>query len=186
MKSFIAAAVLCATALSATADTLPNGTLITGTLSGASTSLLGLDHGFADEAGSNITALSGTELEFLSGDYALGIDFTTDGSLLIYGNTDNGALPGSYTLTFSFAGLASALSSFLLTDTSHVSSGSVSAQLLSGSTVQITLSNVVLDAPFTTIGAQAVSAVPEPAAWAFMAAGLGLLALRGTGKGEQA
>jgi len=186
MKTLLCAAALCAAALSANAaDTLPAGTLITGTLSGASTSLLGLDHEFAAEPGSNITALSGTELEYISADFALAIDLISDGGLLIYGNTDNGALPGNYVLSFSFAALPSALISFALVDTSHVLSGSVSAQLLSGNSIQITLNNVVLDSPFSTIGAQAVSAVPEPASWALIAAGLGIFALRSQRRGAQ-
>ena len=58
---------------------LPAGTLITGQVSGASTTLLGLDHGFADEAGSNTTALAAADLEFLTGDAQVGIDFFADG-----------------------------------------------------------------------------------------------------------
>ena len=190
MKTLLCAAALCAAALSANAadtlPTLPDGTLITGTLSGASTSLLGLDHEFAAEPGSNITALSGTELEYISGDFALAVDLMSDGGLLIYGNTDNGALPGNYVLSFSFAALPAPLNSFALVDTSHVLSGSASAQLLSANSIQITLNNVVLDSPFSTISAQAVSTVPEPASWALIAAGLGMFASRAQRRGEQA
>ena len=185
LKTFICAAA-CAAAFSANAaDTLPAGTLITGTLSGASTSLLGLDHEFAAEPGSNVTGLSATELEYISADFALAIDLMSDGGLLIYGNTDNGALPCNYVLSFSFAALPAPLSSFAMVDTSHVLSGSVSAQLLSGNSIQITLNNVVLDSPFSTISAQAVSTVPEPAHWALIAAGLGIFALRGQRRGDQ-
>ena len=186
MKTLAIAAALSAAALSAHADILPAGTLITGAVSGASTTLLGLDHSFADEAGSNITALSSTDLEYLSGDYAIGIDLMTDGSVLLYGNTDSGALPGNYTLTFSFASLPTALTGFTLVDTSHITGGSVSATLLSANSIQFTLNNVTLDAPFSTITAQAVSAVPEPATWTLMMTGLGLVALRRTRFGGRA
>ncbi len=98
----IAAAWLASAA--ARADVLPAGTPITGQVGGAATTLLGLDHGFADEAGSTVTALSAGELEYLTGDFAVGVDFFTDGRVQVWNNSGTALLPGSYAPSFDFAG----------------------------------------------------------------------------------
>ncbi len=158
---------------SALADGLPAGTLITGQVSGASSVLLGLDHGFADEAGSNIVALAAAELEFLTGDYALGLDFGTDGRLEVMNNTGTPLVPGSYTLSFEFSGLAGEITAFTLLD----GASGVTLQVLGPRTVSLSFSDRGFGSGYGSFVAQiSVSPVPEPVSLALMGAGLALLA----------
>lgn len=183
MKTFrtlaVAAAAWLLAASAQAAGTLPAATLITGQASGASTTLLGLDHGFADVAGSNTTALAAADLEFLTGDVAVGIDFFNDGRVQFWNNTGLTSLAGSYTLSFSFAGLSAPITGFTTLDMSGVAGGNVSLQVVDAHTVSLTLNNVNFTGEFGSFTTQLnVSAVPEPASLALLGAGLGLMALR--------
>jgi len=182
MKHLIAACLVAAPLwpIAATAQALPNGTLITGTLTGQASGLLGADQGFAAVSGSNITHLAG-ELEFLSSDYALGIDFFGDGQVVFYNNTDALTLAGSYTLIFDFSGLDRPLTGFTLG--SGLAGGSVTASLLNEHSVSITLSDVAVAEVYGSFNGQlSVSAVPEPGSVLLLMAGLGIVcALRRPG-----
>lgn len=177
MKTFPTLAVAAAACLGMAAHAagdLPAGTLITAQVSGASQALLGLDHLFADEAGSNITALSAAELEFLTADAAVGLDFFTDGRVQVWNNSGSATLAGSYSFTFSFAGLAQPLTAFTALDVSQLNGGSVSLQLASPGSVTLTLDNLRFTGEFGSFTAQLASAVPEPGSLALLGAGLGL------------
>ncbi|KQW52183.1 MULTISPECIES: PEP-CTERM sorting domain-containing protein [unclassified Roseateles] len=175
----VAAAACLATAAAHAADPLPAGTLITGQVSGASQALLGQDHLFADEPGSHITTLAPAEPEFLTGDYAIAVDFFSDGRVQVWNNSGAAGLAGSYTLTFSFAGLAAPISGFTPLDLGGVGSGTVGLQVVGPDSVSLTLNNLVFTGEFGSFTTQiAVTAVPEPTSLALLAAGLGLLALR--------
>jgi len=183
MKTFRTLAVAAAAWLAATstlaAAQLTATTLITGQVSGASTTLLGLDHGFADVAGSNITAFAASDLEFLTGDAAVGIDFFSDGRIQFWNNSGLARLAGSYTFSFSLDGLALPITGFTALDVSEVLGGSLSLQRVDPHTVSLTLNNLDFSGEFGSFTTQlAVSAVPEPGTLALLAAGLGLLALR--------
>lgn len=180
MKTFktlaVAAAAWLAVASAHAALVLPPGTVISGAVSGASDTLLGLDHDFADEAGSHITRLAAAELEFLTGDYAVGVDFFSDGRVQVYNNADTALLPGSYSLTFDFAGLAQPITSFVALDNSGIT-----LSMLGNQRVNLSFSNLDFGGPFGSFNAQITTGtVPEPASLALVGAGLGLLALRRT------
>lgn len=184
MKTIKTVAVLAAAWLGSAAawgaNGLPANTVITGQVSGASSTLLGLDHEFADEPGSNTTALAPADMEFMTGDFNIAIDFFADGRVQVLNNSATDSLAGSYTLTFSFAGLSQPLSGFVPLDLSGVNGGTVSLQLVDAQSISLTLNNVSFtNANYPSFTAQLnVSAVPEPASFALLGAGLGLIALR--------
>ncbi|WP_077035662.1 PEP-CTERM sorting domain-containing protein [Pelomonas sp. KK5] len=175
MKMKMALAALAGAALLASpafaADVLPAGTLITA----SGTPLLGLAHGFADEPGTNVTPLVADDLEYISADYAIAVDFFTDGRVQVWNNTGATSVPGSYSLTFTFDGAA--LSGFSLLDTSAVTAGLPSATLVDAHTIRLNFSNLATGAEFDSFTAQITAApVPEPASYALLGAGLALLA----------
>jgi hypothetical protein len=188
MKKFgfspLLAATLAAalTAPAAWASTLPVGAVITGLYNGAASGLLGLDSNFAAVPGANVTAVNATELEFISADFNIGIDFLTDGSVVVYDNTGLGVLAGSTTLAFDFAGLGEALNAFLLTDVSGVISGAITAQRINSQAVSLTFTDVSFSAPFGSFTAQ-LGTVPEPASLGL--AGTALAALAGLSVGRR-
>lgn len=183
MKTHMTLAVAAAAWLAATAaqaaDTLPATTLITGQVSGASTALLGLDQLFADVPGSHVTTLAAADLEFITADAQVAVDFFSDGRVQVWNNSGSTALAGSYVLTFSFAGLAAPITGFAPLDLGGVAGGSVGLQVTSPNSVSLTLSALNFTSEFGSFTTQlAVTAVPEPASLALLGAGLGLLALR--------
>lgn len=182
MKTSKTLAVIAAAWLSASAwgaDSLPAGTLITAQVSGASSALLGLDHLFADEPGSNTTALAAADLEFITADANVAIDFFADGRVQVWNNSGATSLAGSYTLTFSFAGLSQPITGFAPLDLTGVNGGTVNLQLTGPNSVSLTLNNLSFTAEFGSFTTQlAVSAVPEPASLVLLGAGLGVVALR--------
>ena len=159
---------------------LPATTVITGQVSGASSTLLGLDHLFADEPGTNTTALSAAEMEFITADAFVAVDFLADGRVQVWNNSGTDSLPGSYTFNFSFAGLSQPITGFTPLDLASVNGGTVSLQLLDAHSVSLTLNNVSFtNADFPSFTTQlTVSAVPEPTSLALLGAGLGIVALR--------
>ena len=176
---------LAAGAAHAAADPLHNA-IITASYNGQPGGMLGADHLFADEAGSNVSGLDPIEpgTEFLTGDYLLAFDFTPDGRLTIF---NNATLPaGAYSATFDFgATLAAPIVGFSVLD-AGITTGAPVLNIVNGHTISIDLSGVTWNGDFsaltTGITLQGpVAAVPEPAtAWMMMAglAGVGMLARR--------
>jgi len=176
---------LAAGAAHAAADPLHNA-IITASHNGQPGGMLGADHLFADEAGSNVSALDPIEpgAEFLSRDYLLAFDFAPDGRLTIF---NNGALPaGAYSASFDFgATLAAPITGFSVLD-AGATSGTPVLSIVNGHTISIDLTDVAWNGDFsaltTAITLQGpVAPVPEPdAAWMMLAglAGIGMLARR--------
>jgi hypothetical protein len=174
----------------ADADPLHNA-VITASYNGQPGAMLGADHQFADEAGSNVSGLDPFEpgAEFLSNDYLLAFDFAPDGRLTIF---NNGALPaGAYSATFDFgATLAASIVGFSVID-AGLTGGTPVLSIVNGHTIKIDLGDVAWNGDFnpltTAITLQVpVAAVPEPAtAWMMLPglAGIGMLARRRNGAG---
>lgn len=174
---FFAAAALAAVLMPAAAATLPPGTPITGSSNGVG--LLGLDSGFAELAGSETTALAPDDLEYLTRDFQIAVDFFADGTVRFYDNGGLGELAGTTTLEFSFAGLATPITGFVVADLSALTGGTVTSQVLGPQRIAITLNDLHFAAPFDSF--TATVAVPEPASWLLFGAGLAVLRLRRRG-----
>jgi len=159
-----------------------DNTIITASYNGAASGMLGLDHIFADEAGSNITAIDPTGtggVEFLTADFLFGFDFAANGLVTIYNNM---AIPsGPYSMRFDFGtSLAAPLTSFMLQDGSAIG-GLPLLTLIDGHTIELNLSAVEWRSDFSSFTAQldsaAAVAVPEPATVPLLLAGLAGVAL---------
>ncbi|QJE00814.1 PEP-CTERM sorting domain-containing protein [Massilia forsythiae] len=181
----LVAATLVAGQAHAAPLALDGATIITATYNGKADNVLGLDHNFAAEAGSNVSHLdpSGSGVEFLSGDYLFGFDFSDTGLLTVYNNM---AIPAGadYRFTFDFgATLAAPIGSFTLVDGSAVngtSAGVPGLSVLDGHRIGVDLSRVTWNADFgaftAQIGAAAATDVPEPGSAALMLLGAAGLA----------
>jgi hypothetical protein len=150
---------------------------ITATYNGSAADVLGLDHLFAREPGSNTSTLDPTNsgVEFLTADFLFGFDFGADGTLVIY---DNMPIPaGDYRLTFDFgATLPAAITSFTLLDGS-AADGVPGLSIVDGHTISVDLGGLAWHGDFGAITAQIGAAdVPEPAVPALLLAGAAGLA----------
>lgn len=181
LKSLLAGLLAC----SLTPGAALAQTTVTALLDGQP-SLLGWDQGYQSGAGSHVVTLSDSELEYLSTDYALAIDLFNDGLIRFYDNSGSGSMAGA-TLNLDFAGLGTAITGIALQDLSQLGSGTVSATLLSPSSVIISFGALSFTSDaFPSFDLQLTLApVPEPASIALFAAGLvGLAALRRRQRGQ--
>ncbi|MYM90018.1 PEP-CTERM sorting domain-containing protein [Rugamonas sp. FT82W] len=178
-----AACIALAGGAQAAADPLHNA-VISASYNGDAAGMLGLDHGFNAEPGSNVSGLDPNNpgAEFLSADYLLAFDFAPDGSLTIY---NNGPIDGgSHSARFDFgATLAASIAGFSVID-SGATSGTPVLTIIDSHTIAIDLAAVNWNGDFnplrTAITLQAAP-VPEPAAaWTLLAglAGMGALVRR--------
>jgi hypothetical protein len=171
-----------AAAPAAQASVLPlQDAVITATYNGNGAAMLGLDHGFATEPGSNTTAIhpSGAGVEFFTADALFGFDFDENGALTIY---NNAPIPtGSYSFRFDFGtSLAAPLTSFTLDGMTGVSGTPLLSLLDGGRALGLDLSALSWEDGYGAITANAASGsagVPEPHTPALLLGGLGLLAL---------
>lgn len=155
--------------------------VITASYNGDAGGVLGLDHGFASEAGSNVTRLDpldSGEVEFLTGDFLFGIDFSHAGLVTV---TSNSPVPsGAYSMRFDFgATLPAAIKAFTLVDGSGVN-GLPQLSVIDGHTIGLDLSSLTWNgdyASFTSRIELESADVPEPAGAALLLAGVAGMAL---------
>jgi hypothetical protein len=170
LRSTAAAAVLLvAGAVSAAPLTL--GSSVSALLNGSTDRMLGADSGYAAQAGSHITAISDLDLEFISSDFALAIDFQSDGLLRLWDNSGLAELAGTQVLEFSFAGLEQPLIDAMLSDLGQIAGGSIQIELIDASTLRLSLQDLRFSEAFGFVDARitAAAAVPEPGALALLA-----------------
>jgi hypothetical protein len=175
-------ALACLGAGSAHATPLPlQNASITATYNGAASGMLGVDHLFDAVAGSNITTLDPIEggLEFVTGDYFFGIDFSANGALTVYANNEE--IPsGAYSMRFDFgSSLANPINAFTMVG-SDGASGVPGLSIINDHTIELNLGNIRwtgFGSLTTRIETEAPRAVPEPATPAIMLVGVAGLAL---------
>lgn len=153
---------------------------VTATYRGSADGILGLDHNFQAEPGSNVSKVytPGAGVEFLSADYLFGFDFSADGLLTVYNNM---ALPEraesdpGYTFSFDFgATLPAPVGSFTLADGSQIG-GVPGLSIVDVHTLALDLSALTWNGDFASftaqIGAADAGDVPEPASLALLLLG---------------
>ena len=184
LETLVLAAALTASQAGAAPVSL-QGSTITGTYNGTAGGMLGLDSGFTPGPGSNTTAIEPGDpigVEFFTGDYLFGIDFTTTGRLTVLSNGFV-PVPADYRMVFDFgAGFAQKIGGFTVLDTSGVAS-LPALSVLNTHTIAIDLSSVSWNSEFgafsVQIDAETAAAVPEPGSAALaLAGGAGLAQAR--------
>lgn len=160
------AATLLVSAQATATIVVPEGTSILGEPAG----LLGYDAGLNDYVSGGSSTLVDSDMEFLTEDFALGIDFRSDGVLRLWDNLGSGADYFNYTLRFSFSDLAGPLSAIWLQDTSSLIGGNLFVSLIDNDTFQLELRDVQFSPGFTY--ADVGVSVDEPATLPLLALGV--------------
>ena len=156
---------------------------ITATYNGSADGMLGLDHNFQPEAGSNTTRLDPLEagVEFITGDALFAFDFSNTGLLTIYSNSPApGPEQGDYRMRFDFGStLGAPITSFTLVDGSAIG-GMPGLSVLDSHSIGLDLGQLTWNGDYATFSAQIGSAdaadVPEPASIALLMLGAAGLA----------
>jgi len=143
---------------------LPEGTVI----SGDPVSLLGFDAGLNDYLAGGASAVNDQNIEFLTDDFALGIDFGSDGLLRLWDNLGTGDDLFNYSLRFTFTGIA--MMSVQSLDLSSITSGDLLFNLIDSNTVELGLRDVQFAPGFSH--ADLALAVDEPSTLPLFAVGI--------------
>ena len=175
-KQVLCALALAAVAYSASAHAAPlsfEDAVISASYQGAPAGMLGLDHLFASEPGSNVSRLDPFEsgVEFLTSDYLFAIDFSKTGALTVFANAP--VAPGAYAMRFDFgSSLNSPIGAFTFVG-ANGASGIPGLTIVDAHTISLDLSNMAWS-EFGSFTAQigAAGEVPEPASVALALAGL--------------
>jgi hypothetical protein len=159
---------------------------VTATYQGTASSVLGLDHNFQAEVGSNTSKVyaPGMGVEFFTTDALFGIDFSAEGVLTVYNNAplpERQAGDPGYTFTFDFGStLAAPITSFGLLDGSMIG-GLPVLSVVDGHSIALDLTGLTWNGDYASFSAQLGTQdaspggdVPEPAT-------LGLLLLGAAG-----
>jgi hypothetical protein len=178
----LAAALAASQAQAGVIDTTPlQHATVSASYNGDAGNILGLDHAFAAEAGSNVTTLDPLDgpggVEYLTGDFLFGIDFSHAGLVTVM---SNGPVPtGAYNLRFDFgATLPAAIKAFTLVD--HAAIGGLpQLSVIDAHTIGLDLSSLTWNGDYAAFTSQIelVNDVPEPAGPAVLLAGLAGMAL---------
>lgn len=182
-KKIVETLVLAAALTAAQAGAAPisfEGSTITGSYQGATAGMLGLEHWYQDEPGSNTTAFAAADIEFMSGDANFAFDFGGNGQLTVWRNQPV-AVSGTYRAVFDFGtSLAGRIGGFTLLDTSAIGVLPV-LSILDEHSFALDLSGVSWNDgdgfPTFTLRVDAAAAVPEPGGIGLLLAGAAGLAL---------
>jgi hypothetical protein len=144
---------------------LPEGTSVVGP-----TSLLGFDASSNDYFAGGVSAVNDRNIEFLTDDFALGIDFESDGLLRLWDNLGTGDDLFNYTLRFSFVSLGGPLRDIQFRDVTGLAGGDLLFSIIDANTFELALTNVQFDPGFSH--ADLALSVDEPATLALIVLGL--------------
>jgi hypothetical protein len=142
-------------------------------ISGDPVSLLGFDADLNDYVAGGASAVNDQNIEFLTDDFALGIDFGSDGLLRLWDNLGTGDDLFNYSLRFTFTGL-DALSGFEYRDVSALAGGDLLFSVIDSNTFELALRDVKFVPGFSH--ADLGLAVDEPPMLPLFAAGFFLVA----------
>jgi hypothetical protein len=142
----------------------PEGTAI----SGDPASLLGFDASANDYFAGGASAVNDQNIEFLTDDYALAIDFGSDGLLRLWDNLGTGDDLFNYSLRFTFAGLE--LASIQNLDVSGLTGGDLFFNIIDSNTFELGLRDVQFVPGFSHL--DLALSVDEPATLPLFAAGI--------------
>lgn len=145
---------------------LPEGTSITAD----PTSLLSFDASLNDYVAGGVSAVNDQNIEYLTDDFALGIDFYSGGLLRLWDNLGTGDALFNYTLQFSFTDLSDPLSDIQFVDASALTGGSLLFSIIDHNTFELTLQDVQFAPGFSH--ADLGLSVDEPSMLALFAIGL--------------
>jgi hypothetical protein len=145
---------------------LPEGTTITAD----PTSLLSFDASLNDYVAGGVSAVNDQNIEYLSDDFALGIDFNSDGLLRLWDNLGAGDALFNYTFQFSFTGLRGPLSDLQFIDASALTGGNLLFSIIDDNTFELTFQDVQFAPGFSH--ADLGISVDEPSMLALFALGL--------------
>jgi hypothetical protein len=145
---------------------LPEGTSITAD----PTSLLSFDASLNDYVAGGVSAVNDQNIEYLTDDFTLGIDFYNDGLLRLWDNLGTGDALFNYSLQFSFTGLSGSLSDIQFVDASALMGGSLLFSIIDHNTFELTLQDVQFAPGFSH--ADLGISVDEPSMLALFALGL--------------
>jgi hypothetical protein len=144
---------------------LPEGTVI----SGDPVSLLGFDASLNDYIAGGVSAVNDQNIEFLTDDFALAIDFGSDGLLRLWDNLGTGDDLFNYSLRFTFTGL-DALSGIENRDVSGLAGGDLLFSVIDSNTFELALHDVQFVPGFSH--ADLALSVDEPSTLPLFAAGI--------------
>lgn len=145
---------------------LPEGTSITADR----TSLFSFDASLNDYVAGGVSAVSDQNIEYLTDDFALGLDFYSDGLLRLWDNLGTGDALFNYTFQFSFTGLSDPLSDIQFLDASTLTGGSLLFSIIDRDTFEFTLQDVQFAPGFSH--ADLGLSVDEPSMLSLFALGL--------------
>ena len=149
---------------------LPEGTAI----SGDPSSLLGFDASLNDYFAGGASAVNDQNIEFLTDDFALGIDFGSDGLLRLWDNLGTGDDLFNYSLRFTFTDIA--LNGIQFRDVSGLTGGDLFFNVIDSNTFELGLRDVQFAPGFSH--ADLGLTVAEPSTLPLFAVGM-VLALGG-------
>ncbi len=149
---------------------LPEGMTITADPA----SLLGFDASLNDYVPGGLSAVNDQNIEFLTDDFALGIDFGSDGLLRLWDNLGSGDDLFNYSLRFSFTGLEG-LNHINYGDLGSVTSGDILFNVINGNSFELQLRDVQFAPGFSH--ADLMLAVDEPSMLALCVCGMGVMLL---------